>query len=106
MWIFLNDAFLSIVRDRGDVDQLLVRARIKGDIESAFPDAKVSHTPDADYAYRAFLPRRDVAATIERRVQAIDYPNFKNSVRDHRRHDAYVEVWRAMLRYQESPGTR
>jgi len=42
MWIFLADSFLSVV-DMGDPtgSTLLVRARRQGDIERAFPDAKV-----------------------------------------------------------------
>jgi hypothetical protein len=101
MWIFLNDAFLSIVEDRDDKTRLLVRARVAGDIEKAFPDATVTHTPRADYAYRAFVRREVVAEVIERRVGEIAYPNFKNSVRDHARHDAYMGVWSVMRRYQE-----
>jgi hypothetical protein len=100
MWIFLNDAFLSIVADRDDKTHLLVRARVAGDIERVFPDATVSHTPRADYAYRASLPRKVVAQVIAGRVEEIAYQNFKNSVRDHARHDAYMSVWGVMHRYQ------
>ena len=42
MWIQFNNAFLSIVENRDNKLELLVRARIKGDIEKIFPDAGCS----------------------------------------------------------------
>ena len=41
MWIQFNNAFLSIVENRNNKLELLVRARVKGDIEKIFPDADV-----------------------------------------------------------------
>jgi hypothetical protein len=35
MWLFCEKGFVSIVVDRDDPDRLLVRARVKGDIERA-----------------------------------------------------------------------
>ena len=49
MWVFLNNAFLSIVEHRENQNILLVRARIKGDIERVFPGVMVHKTPEADY---------------------------------------------------------
>jgi hypothetical protein len=99
MWIYLSDAFLSVVQDTTQRDHLLVRARIAGDIETVFPFATVTCSPERDYAYRASLPRAVVADAIERSVRAIDYPNFKASVHEQRRHDAYLRCWSAMLRF-------
>jgi len=93
----MNDAFLSIVAHTDSPDHLLVRARRVGDIEAVFPDAKVEHTPAADYAYRTMLSRGEVAVVMARRLCTIDYPNFKNSVNDPQRHDAYFDVWRTLL---------
>ena len=56
MWVFLNDAALSIVAQRERPDCLLVRGRVAGDIEAVFPKAHVTVTPDADYRYRASVP--------------------------------------------------
>jgi hypothetical protein len=60
MWIFLSDAFLSVVADKADPsgERLLVRARRSGDIERVFPEAAVFSVAGADYAFRAWLPRR------------------------------------------------
>ena len=97
MWVFLNDAALSIVADRGRPDRLLVRARVAGDITAVFPGVSVESTPDADYRYRASLPRMDVAEAISKRLAAVTYPNFKDSC-DRPRHEAYRDVWAAWHR--------
>lgn len=101
MWIFLNHAFLSIVDKGGDGSTLLVRARRKGDIESVFPQAKVETTPRNDYRYRARIDRETVAQAIAEAIRAITYGNFKNTVKDRQRHDAYMDVWEVMFRFQQ-----
>jgi hypothetical protein len=101
MWIFLSDSFLSVVAHKRDQpDMLLVRARVSGDIERVFPDADVSETPTADYRFRAVLPRGEVAGALAGTVLTIDYDNFKNSVTEHDRHDAYFGCWRSMHDFQ------
>ena len=51
MWLFTSNSFVSVVADRDDTQspRLLVRARIKGDIDQLFPDAEVMETPLTDY---------------------------------------------------------
>jgi hypothetical protein len=100
MWIFLNNAFLSIVDKGGDGNTLLVRARRSGDIERTFPEAKVERTPGNDYLFRARLGREEVAAAVAEAVKAITYGNFKGSVKERDRHDAYMGVWQVMHHYQ------
>jgi hypothetical protein len=100
MWLFLNNAFLSIVDKGGDGSTLLVRARRAGDIEKVFPGAQVERTPEHDYRFRARLERERVALTLAEAARAITYPNFKGSVRERDRHDAYMGVWNVMYRYQ------
>jgi hypothetical protein len=101
MWIFLADSFLSIVDKGGDGTTLLVRARRAGDIEKVFPEAEVVTGGGTDYRYRARLPRERVAEKVAQAVRDISYPNFKSEVADQTRHDAYMDVWRAMYRYQQ-----
>jgi hypothetical protein len=75
MWIFLSDAFLSIVDKGGDGTTLLVRARKAGDIERVFPETEVEETPRNDYRYRARLPRERVAeamAVVPEQVTDLD----------------------------------
>lgn len=95
MWVFLNNAFLSIVAAPGD-GRLLVRARFERDIERTFPGAKVRTTPDRDYRYRAVLPTIQVADAMARQVQRISYGNFKNSVKEPWRRTLWLRVWHIM----------
>jgi hypothetical protein len=111
MWVFLNDAFLSIVdesakklrmRNRAPSldDPLLVRARVKGDIERVFPGTRVVENEATDYRFRAVVRRSDVAQAIYDEAMRIDYGNFKASVEEDDRHDVYAEVWNAHFRWQ------
>jgi len=85
MWVFTNKGFFSVVQDRNDSTKLLVRSRIKGDLERVFGEeieaagAWVTETPKADYRFRVFLPKEMVVAQIAREVDEIDYGNYKNS---------------------------
>lgn len=101
MWIFLNNAFLSVVAHRKQADALCVRARLAGDIERVFPGAEVIRTPDADYLFRAVLPRRQVADAISASLASIEYFNFKDSLayRDPRA-VAYTRTWAIMNNMQ------
>ena len=102
MWIFLSDAFLSVVADKDDPSgpRLLVRARRQGDIERVFPEAEAATTPGADYRFRAWLPRERVAAVLMQQVESLAYTNFKSSIHDHAYHDAAMGVWSVMHRHQ------
>lgn len=100
MWVFLNNSFMSIVAAKGKKNMLLVRARVNGDIEKVFPKAIVATTPANDYRYRAFIPRDVVAKAMADQVRKIDYPNFKDSVKEDLRHDHYMQVWMAAFAMQ------
>lgn len=106
MWIALNDSFLSIVASPPPhQDQLAVRARARGDIEAVFGKAyKVISLDARDYAFRAFIPREVVAAKLAERVLAIEYGNFKDSVKQNDRHDTYFRIWNAMADFQDKRG--
>jgi hypothetical protein len=106
MWIFLNDAMLSVVVDRDRPERLLVRARAKGDIARAFegtrgPRIRERKTPKGDYLFRASVTRTRLAAAMARAIDDIDYDNFKASVEQKDRHDAYMSAWTAMKRFQD-----
>ena len=96
VWIFANDAFVSIVADRDDSSRLLIRARVAGDIERVFPSAEVVESRGTDYRFRAFVHRRALADVLAAQIRAIKYPNFKGSVEEDDRHGAYLEVWQVM----------
>src|SRR4051812_39889802 len=101
MWIFANNAFLSIVEFKGEPDLMLVRARLPGDIQAVFPDAEVTVGGGTDYRFRAKLHRKEVAEAVFAQVMAVDYGNFKSSVKDKFRHDVYMKVWGVMIDAQE-----
>jgi hypothetical protein len=102
MWLFTSQSFLSIV-DKGDPTSktLLVRARHAGDIECVFSDAEVQVGGGSDYRYRARIDREQVVAAIAEAIRTIKYDNFKNTVMEEDRHDAYLEVWEDMYAYQQ-----
>ena len=96
MWLSLNDAFLSFVSKDCARDEVLVRARRKGDIEKIFPRAKVTCYTKSDYLYRAAVKRDEVKKALAGEVDGISYPNFKDSVENSELHNAYLRVWTAM----------
>ena len=102
MWIVLNKSFLSIVKNRNNENQLLVRARVNGDIEKVFPDADIFQDKDADYKYRSYIDREVVANAIGKELLNINYDNFKSSVSkdDGIRGNAYMKVWMALNQMQ------
>jgi hypothetical protein len=99
LWIFLNDSFLSIVAIPKRPHVLLVRARREGDIDKVFPGVRVWPTPQKDYAFRAVISTKRVKRALVQEVDRIDYPNFKNSVVEDDRHNAYSDVWTTMYRW-------
>ncbi len=102
MWILMNDSMLSVVRHHTLPHTLLVRARLAGDIEQVFPSAQVVENGGSDYRFRAIIPEQEVSQAISRRVLEIDYPNFKASVPEPKRHQAYFKVWDVLHRMQEA----
>lgn len=104
MWIFLTDAFLSVVAHHDRPDHLLVRARVRSDIERVFPYAEVFEDDTADYRYRAIIERTVVARRIAEEAGRIRSTNFKAAVTEPDRHDAYLEVWSAMARWGRKRG--
>jgi hypothetical protein len=95
-----SDCFLSIVSKDCARDELLVRARRKGDIEKIFPGAVVRRDVNADYLYRAPVKRALVEQAMAEEVRRINYPNFKNSVHEDDLHRAYLRVWMDMADLQ------
>lgn len=102
MWLMLNDAFFSLVSKECARDELLVRARRKGDIEKVFPGAKVKRGEFTDYAYRAPVKKTEIATALTGEINRVTYANFKDSVADDKLHGAYGRVWAVMAGVQET----
>ena len=102
MWIGLNDGWLSIVENRNDEDSLLVRTRALADLTNTFPHCDWFEDEDADYRYRAYIERGEVAKQISDRVLNIDYDNFKASVESGHLSALYNNLWRSVyMHYYE-----
>ena len=104
MWLFTSKSFLSVVSDKENPkgDKLLVRSRIMGDIEEVFSSLDAMEKPQADYRFRAWLPRTEVTRALSRYVEDLDYTNFKNSVEDKDRIRPLMRVWSTMHEHQEA----
>ncbi|MBO4789837.1 MAG: hypothetical protein J5492_02360 [Oxalobacter sp.] len=100
MWIMLNDGFLSIIKKDCAPDELLVQARRPGDIERVFPQVVVQETLENDYRYQAAVKKSLVMEAISKRIEAIDYPDFTESVEGGDLLNAYMEVWGDMENIQ------
>lgn len=96
MWLFTTHGFFSIVQHKDNPDYLLVRARVKGDIERYFPGADVQRTDDADYLYRATIPRSQVMDVVMDVVRNIDYTSFKGALKDKSRYAYHMDASAAM----------
>ena len=103
MWVMLNDAMFSIVENREDKTQVVVRARRGGDLEKVFTSYKdkVIESDDSDYRFRIFADRNYVAEKMSEQVGRIDYDNFKNSVSDKLLKKAYNKCWSALYEVQQ-----
>ncbi len=102
MWFSFNDGFLSVVADKNDPAKLLVRARRKQDLVNMVGlNADITQTPSRDYRWRAFVSREDFKVLVGKRIDDVDYTNFKNSVKDHDLHKLYLEFWHLHQAYQE-----
>jgi len=105
MWVFTNNAFFSVVKDRDNANGVVVRARVPGDLEKVFGSVhKVHETENSDYRFRMYLDHEYVTEVISEEVSNIDYDNFKNSIpkEDKERYSYYTRVWSVMNSWQES----
>ncbi|MEQ1761587.1 MAG: hypothetical protein ABL984_00445 [Pyrinomonadaceae bacterium] len=97
MWIITNRGLLSAVEDRGDRATIIVRARQDGLLETllneAELEAEVWRDDTADYPNRVRLSRVDFADLLYSQVLKIDYPNFKDSVKDPKLKGLLSRVW-------------
>ena len=103
MWIFTKDGFVSIVQCDRQPRLLVVRGRVKGDVERLMACRGVFEDRDGhhDYRYRAYLDKDRVADKIAEHVCAIRYPNFKPAISDKRRHRYYFQIWDTAWEMQE-----
>jgi len=105
MWLFTVFGYYSIIQHNKDPELLLVRSRVKGDLEKLKGKylknlGDIVETPiGADYPYRALAWKSELASAMKQVFLDIDYTNFKSEVakkQDWPRHDLYMKVWGIM----------
>jgi hypothetical protein len=109
MWIFTLDGFFSAVQDKNDPGRIMVRSRLKEDLENMLArltgqDAEILAWTGTDYAYRVFIPRSEWRRYLETMSDGLNYTNFKAAAVDHQDHarsQAYYTVWRRLHEWQE-----
>lgn len=104
MWIASKHGFISIVAHRENPELYIFRAREKDDLSSLFDAHRIQATPEADYAYRVFVPQTQALAVMEALMKGVDYPNFKSSIAQNpsqnHKLDAYHKIWGIMYQFQ------
>lgn len=104
MWVFTSDCFVSVVQHRapGHRDTLIVRGRFRGDA-ARFLDLPLDAeevTPAADYRFRCYAHRDEVAAAMARCALGIGYSNFKDSIRFSALKQCAMRIWSVLWRAQ------
>jgi hypothetical protein len=87
MWLMTTVGFFSCVQDRENPNTILVRARKVEHLERFLDLIGVDHkgiveNDGSDYRFRVFLERPSFVLAITRMVYRLDYPNFKNAVKE------------------------
>ena len=110
MWMITKTGFVSFVEHRDDSEALIARARRRVDLELTFPAQAeaITEDPKADYRWRVNVPRATAAQAALAAVEAVDYTShakeaMAGAVKDEGRYSAYLNVWTALMRLQQSP---
>jgi hypothetical protein len=100
MWLMTSIGFYSVVAYGGHPDTLLVRARVREDLEALrrgyLPDLEIVEGGGTDYQYRAMVSRGEWEHAVSGIAADIDYPNFKQAVaqcQGSHRARIYARIW-------------
>jgi hypothetical protein len=104
MWLFTKQGFFSVVHKDCAHDEVVVRARVRADLDGLLRVAKVkgrilSHT-GTDYPFRVIMKRSDFSVYLIEYCIDLNYSNFKDTISaaDDDRHSVYCSVWYSLLR--------
>lgn len=106
MWLTTKTGFLSLVQHRDDPAYMLVRARVRKDLEDAFPQLAhgIEDQPTADYRYRLVVSRGDVALYMLEELAETTYTSHAKEEmakgKEKGRLGAYMRMWNAMADLQ------
>ncbi|CAN5155318.1 hypothetical protein BH24ACT23_BH24ACT23_10200 [soil metagenome] len=82
MWLVSTQGFYSVVRHRRDPDKLIVRSRVREDLEELreqIPALRVFSDDSADYRWRAVVTQAEWVAAVAQLATEIDYDNLQVS---------------------------
>jgi len=106
MWVTTTQGFYSAVAHRTKPGVLLIRCRVKGDLDALkrqIPSLKPFRDGTADYPWRAEVSQADWMMAVARLAGEVDYDNFKNEVtrrQGKRRAGVYMRVWSALTQLE------
>ena len=106
MWVLTPRGFFSVVQDRDDSNRLLVRARVRADLQrlsDVLPGIEPIGGQGTDYPWRVWVDRRDWSRALEQMCDEINYGNFKSAVADRQgeaRAAIYGDTWKALQRLE------
>jgi len=100
MWVCLSDGFISVVKDKLNFNELVVRARRKEILQRLFPDREITELWNADYMYRTYCSKEEFKNIMSESIDNIDYSNFKETVKDKDLHELYCRFWALHFYYQ------
>ena len=111
MWLYCRSGFFSVVQHKNAPNLLLVRARVKEDLddlrERYLPAlGKTITTESADYPYRAVATKKHFSKAMVRISYDIDYTNFKTMTAQELGYDrasVYHKVHSATLAIDDRP---
>jgi hypothetical protein len=112
VWIFTDFGFFSVVAHRDEPDRLLVRARVRSDLEALTQairgrgKSRIYSTPDHDYPFRCIVKREAFGRALSELAERIQYDNFKNSVaatQGSERAHVYLGIWDHLRRWLQRP---
>jgi hypothetical protein len=111
MWLFTKKGFYSVVENRDDTTTVLIRGRVRKDMEDFRKDYLPDDAPPIsfhlvhDYPYRFVIPKKVLAIAMYDSVMDIDYANFKDTVKKTQgdaRSNVYMSVWSRLGDLEES----
>ena len=110
MWLFTVDGFYSAVEDQENPERIMVRARVREDLERMIGRLPVIFGQDppeilawtgSDYAFRIFVDRSIWACYVALAAYELDYTNFKAAAAiGSARSRAYHAVWSRLSSWQ------
>ena len=107
MWLLTTRGFFSAVQDDADQNRIIVRARVREDLDrlsEILPGLEPWHDPTADYAWRALIRRAEWGYALGVMAGEIDYRNFKNAVAEQQgtpRARLYSRIWSVLYELQQ-----